>query len=131
MVVSLKNIFHSVLFLVLCLFSVAGVYILLQAEFVAAVQVLIYVGAVTVLMIFAIMLTHRIYSREIKQANEQVLNNMKQQAYNNVAAATESTQQYNPKAYDALAYSAPTAKTQQLQTGAITQKKEEEKPFYG
>ena len=73
MVVSLKNIFHSVLFLILCLFSIAGIYILLQAEFVAAVQVLIYVGAITVLMIFAVMLTHRIYSKEIKQANEQVL----------------------------------------------------------
>jgi NAD(P)H-quinone oxidoreductase subunit 6 len=73
MVVTMRNIFHSALFLVLCLFSVAGIYILLEAEFVAAVQVLIYVGAITVLMIFAIMLTSQIYSPSIKQSNEQVI----------------------------------------------------------
>jgi len=73
MVVSLKNIFHSALFLVLCLFSVAGIYILLSAEFVAAVQVLIYVGAITVLMIFAIMLTAQLYSSSLRQSNEQVI----------------------------------------------------------
>jgi NADH:ubiquinone oxidoreductase subunit 6 (subunit J) len=73
MVVSIKNIFHSALFLVLCFFSVAGIYILLEAEFLAAVQILIYVGAITILMIFAIMLTHRLYSAKIKQSNEQVL----------------------------------------------------------
>ena len=73
MVVTLKNIFHSALFLVLCLFSVAGIYILLSAEFVAAVQVLIYVGAITVLMIFAIMLTAQLYSTSVRQSNEQVI----------------------------------------------------------
>jgi NADH-quinone oxidoreductase subunit J len=73
MVVSVKNIFHSALFLVLCFFSVAGIYILLEAEFLAAVQVLIYVGAITILMIFAIMLTHRLYSAKVKQSNEQVI----------------------------------------------------------
>ncbi len=73
MVVSMKNIFHSALFLVLCFFGVAGIYILLSAEFIAAVQVLIYVGAITILMIFAIMLTARLYSAQIKQSNEQVV----------------------------------------------------------
>jgi NADH-quinone oxidoreductase subunit J len=73
MVVSLKNVFHSALFLVLTLFGVAGVYILLSAEFLAAVQVLIYVGAITILMIFAIMLTAKMYNAKIKQANEQVI----------------------------------------------------------
>ena len=73
MVVSMKNIFHSALFLVLCFFSVAGIYVLLSAEFLAAVQVLIYVGAITILMIFAIMLTARLYSAKIKQSNEQVI----------------------------------------------------------
>jgi NADH-quinone oxidoreductase subunit J len=56
-VVTLKNIFHSALFLIIALFGVAGIYILLHAEFLAAVQILIYVGAVSVLIIFAIMLT--------------------------------------------------------------------------
>ena len=73
MVVTMKNIFHSALFLVLCFFGVAGTYVLLSAEFIAAVQVLIYVGAITILMIFAIMLTARLYSAQIKQSNEQVV----------------------------------------------------------
>jgi NADH:ubiquinone oxidoreductase subunit 6 (subunit J) len=72
MVVTLRNIFHSALFLILTLFSVAGIYILLHAEFLAAVQVLIYVGAVAVLMIFAIMLTSQLASKRIVQSNEQV-----------------------------------------------------------
>jgi NADH-quinone oxidoreductase subunit J len=73
MVVSLKNIFHCAVFLVLCFFGVAGVYVLLSAEFLAAVQVLIYVGAITILMIFAIMLTAKLYSAKIRQSNEQVV----------------------------------------------------------
>jgi len=71
MVVTLKNIFHSALFLVITLFSVAGIYILLGAEFLAGVQVLIYVGAITILMIFAIMLTYQISNKSIRQVNEQ------------------------------------------------------------
>lgn len=73
LVVTLKNIFHSALFLILTLFAVAGIYILLEAEFLAAVQVLIYVGAVAVLMIFAIMLTSQLTSTSIKQSNENVV----------------------------------------------------------
>lgn len=72
LVVTLKNIFHSALFLVLTLFSIAGLYVLLGAEFLAGVQVLIYVGAITILMIFAIMLTYQLSSASIKQVNEQV-----------------------------------------------------------
>jgi NADH-quinone oxidoreductase subunit J len=72
-VVTLKNIFHSALFLILTLFGVAGIYILLQAEFLAAAQVLIYVGAVAVLIIFAIMLTSKLTNRNIRQSNEQAM----------------------------------------------------------
>ncbi len=71
MVVTLRNIFHCALFLVLCMFSIAGIYILLEAEFIAAVQVLIYVGAVTILMIFAVMLTHQLTGKTIRQVNDQ------------------------------------------------------------
>ncbi len=67
MVVSLRNIFHCAIFLILCLSGVAGIYILLHAEFLAAAQVLIYVGAVAVLMIFAIMLTDNLADRRIVQ----------------------------------------------------------------
>ena len=71
LVVTLKNIFHSALFLVLTLFSVAGLYVLLDAGFLAGVQVLIYVGAITILMIFAIMLTYQLTNKNIRQTNEQ------------------------------------------------------------
>ncbi|MBD3217719.1 MAG: NADH-quinone oxidoreductase subunit J [candidate division Zixibacteria bacterium] len=72
-VVTLKNIFHAALFLVLTLFAVAALYILLSAEFLAAVQVLIYVGAISILMIFAVMLTAQLTNYNIKQTNEQSL----------------------------------------------------------
>ena len=72
LVVTLRNIFHCALFLIICLFSVAGVYVLLGADFIAAVQVLLYVGAIAVLMIFAIMLTAKVSGIGIKQQNEQV-----------------------------------------------------------
>lgn len=70
-VVTLRNIFHCAIFLILALFGVAGIYVLLEAEFLAAVQVLIYVGAVSVLMIFAIMLTSHYQSIRREQSNEQ------------------------------------------------------------
>jgi NADH-quinone oxidoreductase subunit J len=72
LVVVMKNIFHCALFLIICLFSVAGIYVLLGADFIAAVQVLLYVGAISVLMIFAIMLTAKVSGIGIKQQNEQV-----------------------------------------------------------
>jgi len=72
-VATLKNIFHAALFLVVTLFMVAALYILLSAEFLAAVQVLIYVGAVSVLLIFAVMLTAQLTNYNIKQTNEQSL----------------------------------------------------------
>jgi NADH-quinone oxidoreductase subunit J len=71
LVVSLRNIFHSALFLILCLFAVAGIFILCEAEFLAGVQVLIYVGGVAVLMIFAVMLTAQLTSFNVRQLNEQ------------------------------------------------------------
>ncbi|MDO8490957.1 MAG: NADH-quinone oxidoreductase subunit J [Dehalococcoidia bacterium] len=63
-VVLLRNIFRSALCLVLAFLTVAGIYVLLQADFLAVVQILIYVGAVAILMIFAIMLT-----RDVQQGN--------------------------------------------------------------
>jgi NADH-quinone oxidoreductase subunit J len=69
MVVSLKNIFHCAIFLIFCLSGVAGIFVLLHAEFLAVAQVLIYVGAVSILMVFAIMLTTNLASRKIVQTN--------------------------------------------------------------
>src|SRR5262245_49139993 len=56
-VVTARNVVHSALFLILSLISVAGIFILLASEFLAVVQVLVYGGAVTILILFAMMLT--------------------------------------------------------------------------
>lgn len=56
-VVQLRDVFRAALFLVVSFIGVAGIFVLLRAEFLAAVQVLIYVGAVSVLIIFAILMT--------------------------------------------------------------------------
>jgi NADH-quinone oxidoreductase subunit J len=58
--VLMKNLIHCALFLILFFMGIAGFYILLQAEFIAAVQILIYVGAVATLVLFAIMLTRNV-----------------------------------------------------------------------
>jgi len=63
-VVLLRNVFRAALCLVLCFLTVAGIYVTLSADFLAAVQVLIYVGAIAVLIILAIMLT-----REVQQGS--------------------------------------------------------------
>ena len=56
-VVSLRNVFRAALALVLCFLCVAGIYITLSADFLAAMQILVYVGAISVLIILAIMMT--------------------------------------------------------------------------
>lgn len=56
-VVSARNVVHAALFLLLSLAGVAGLFVLLYAEFLALVQVLIYGGAVTIVILFALMLT--------------------------------------------------------------------------
>lgn len=56
-VVFLRDVFRAALFLLLCFFTVAGIYVVLSADFLAGAQVLIYVGAIGVLLLFAIMLT--------------------------------------------------------------------------
>jgi NADH-quinone oxidoreductase subunit J len=62
--VTAKNVVHAALYLVGALAAVAGVYLLLAAEFVAWVQVLIYVGAIVVLLLFGLMLTRAPIGRE-------------------------------------------------------------------
>lgn len=70
-VVLARNIFHSALFLVGALLGVAALFIALHAEFIAVVQILLYVGAVVTLIIFAIMLTQRIGDKTVPQTNKQ------------------------------------------------------------
>jgi NADH-quinone oxidoreductase subunit J len=61
---TLRNLVHCVLALVLFFFGIAAHYFLLRAEFLAAVQILLYVGAVAVLILFAIMLTRHVTGLE-------------------------------------------------------------------
>jgi NAD(P)H-quinone oxidoreductase subunit 6 len=56
-VVVARRVFHSALFLVAALGSTAAIYVLLSADFLAAVQILVYIGAIVILVLFAIMLT--------------------------------------------------------------------------
>jgi NADH-quinone oxidoreductase subunit J len=61
-VVLLRNVFRAALALILCLVTVAGIYITLSADFLAGVQILIYVGGISILMMLAIMLTREVQS---------------------------------------------------------------------
>ncbi len=59
-VVLLRNVFRAALSLILCFLTVAGLYITLSADFLAAVQILIYIGGISILIILAIMLTREV-----------------------------------------------------------------------
>jgi NADH:ubiquinone oxidoreductase subunit 6 (subunit J) len=72
-VVAFRNIMHSALSLGVTLLGVAGVFLLLGGDFLAAVQVTVYVSGILVLMLFVVMLTQRLYDRSLAQTNEQVL----------------------------------------------------------
>jgi len=72
-VVVSRKLFHAAIFLVLSFVGVAGYYVLLEAEFLAAIQILVYVGAIAILIIFAIMLSRRLMSPEFRASNEQWL----------------------------------------------------------
>ena len=66
-----RNIVHAALALIVVFAAAAGIYILLNAEFIAIVQVLIYAGAVTILILFAIMLTQHSMSRNSNPVSTQ------------------------------------------------------------
>lgn len=73
LVVTLKNIFHSAIALAVTLIGIACVYLFLNSEFLAIMQILLYVGAILTLIIFAVMLTAKINDRNVIQTNEQKL----------------------------------------------------------
>lgn len=64
------NIFHASLALIVTLIGIAGIFVALHAEFLAGVQLLLYVGAVMTLVIFAIMMTERLSDKEVPQQNK-------------------------------------------------------------
>ena len=72
-VVLARNLFHSVLWLALALVGTAGLFVLLHADFLAAVQVLLYAGGVVTIVVFAIMLTERLVGSSLRQTNRGVL----------------------------------------------------------
>jgi NADH:ubiquinone oxidoreductase subunit 6 (subunit J) len=70
--VTLRSLYHSALALVASLAGVAGYFVLLHAEFLAAAQIIVYVGGIMVLIIAAILVSQNMMGREIKQENNLV-----------------------------------------------------------
>ncbi|KPJ61654.1 MAG: hypothetical protein AMJ46_00790 [Latescibacteria bacterium DG_63] len=73
MAVALRNVFHCALAMAAMFILLSCVFVLMDADFLAVVQVLIYVGAIVVLVIFAIVLTEKISSETIRQTNQLVI----------------------------------------------------------
>ena len=70
-VVTLRNLFHCALCLAAALIGTAALYVVMHAEYLAAIQILLYVGAVVTLVIFAIMLTEHLAAKTVRQNNSQ------------------------------------------------------------
>jgi len=70
-VVLLRNLIHAALLLIVTLFAVAILFVMLDAGFMAAVQVVLYIGAIAILIIFAVMLTRRVMADESAKFNSQ------------------------------------------------------------
>lgn len=68
-----KNVIYSAVGLLFAFFGVAGIYVLLAADFVAVVQILVYVGGILILLVFGVMLTQRITNIEMRTGTLQLL----------------------------------------------------------
>jgi NADH-quinone oxidoreductase subunit J len=71
MVVTSRHLIHAALWLILALFGVAVLYVVLNAGFLAVAQVVIYIGAIAILVIFAVMMTRTLVEDFTKQLNAQ------------------------------------------------------------
>ena len=71
-VVLSKNLFHSVLWLALALTGTAGIFLLLDAEFLAGVQILLYAGGVVTVVVFAIVVTERLVGTQLSHTSRHV-----------------------------------------------------------
>jgi len=67
-----KNLFHAVLWLALALTGTAGIFLLLDAEFLAAVQLLLYAGGIITIVVFAIVVTERLVGERLTQTNMRI-----------------------------------------------------------
>jgi NADH-quinone oxidoreductase subunit J len=72
-VVLARSLIYSAFALLFTFFGVAGLYVLLGADFLAATQLLIYVGGILVLLLFGVMLTHKLYDLNLKTEVTQFL----------------------------------------------------------
>jgi NADH-quinone oxidoreductase subunit J len=72
-VVLTKNLFHGVLWLALALTGTAGIFLLLDAEFLAAVQLLLYAGGIVTIVVFAIVVTERLVGERISQTSRNLV----------------------------------------------------------
>lgn len=73
LVVTVRNLFHAALAMMLSFLGVAGFYVILQSGFMASAQLLVYIGAISILVIFAIMMTRRLMSTTESPYNTQML----------------------------------------------------------
>ncbi len=71
-VVMARTLIYSAFALLFTFFGVAGLYVMLGADFLAAVQLLIYVGGILVLLLFGVMLTHKIYDLDLQSETTQL-----------------------------------------------------------
>ncbi len=71
-VVLARSLIYSAFALLFTFFGVAGLYVLLGADFLAATQLLVYVGGILVLLLFGVMLTHRIYDLDLQTEKTQI-----------------------------------------------------------
>ncbi len=69
----IRNVFHGAILLLVCLLAIAGLYILMFAEFVAVTQILIYAGGILVVIIFGIMLTTKFSGKPLVVTNNKWL----------------------------------------------------------
>lgn len=72
-VVSTRNIIYSAFSLMFTLLGISGLYVLLGADFIAIVQVMVYVGGILILMLFGVMLTNKITNVQIRTGTLQII----------------------------------------------------------
>jgi NADH-quinone oxidoreductase subunit J len=73
MMITRKHVVHAVLYMLLMFFHIAGLYVLLEAEFLAAIQLIVYAGAILVLYLFVIML---VSIKRVKTLREQLFGHL-------------------------------------------------------
>jgi len=71
-----KNVFYSAVYLMICLLSLAAIYVLAFAEFVAVTQILVYAGGIMVVIVFGIMLTAKLGTKPLEVTHANILSGL-------------------------------------------------------